>query len=50
MYLVRVNQSCVCNRNSFLPGGGWGGTVQTYIHNTRGGGGRGAVRSEFLLK
>ena len=37
MYLVRVNQSCVCNRNSRKAGGGGG--YCTDLHNTWGGGG-----------
>ena len=41
MYLVRVNQSCVCNRNSRQVGGR--GTIQTYTT-------RWAVTREFLLK
>ena len=48
MYLVRVNQSRLCERNSRHAGGG-GGTGQTYTTRTRGGGG-GVGAREFLLK
>ena len=45
MSLVRVNQSCVCNRNSRQAVG----TVQTYTTHTREGG-EGVGALEFVLK
>ena len=41
MYLVRLNQSCVCDRNS---------RYCTDLHNTHEEGGEGAGACEFVLK